>query len=115
MSDSGPRLICSDEATLAKTQPTKPCTDCPFARASLPGWLGGIPIQDWLAAVHSDSLMVCHVHPNVQCAGAAIYRRNVCKLLQDPSLLVLPADRQLVFATPMEFTKHHSNPGVPDA
>ena len=42
------------------------------------------------------------------CAGASIYRRNVCKRLDDPAALKLPADKKLVFASPPEFIGHHS-------
>ena len=42
-----------------------------------------------------------------QCAGAAIYRANVCKSPRDGSLLKLPADRETVFADKSEFWEHH--------
>jgi hypothetical protein len=103
-----PRLLSSDEATTASRQPTKPCTDCPFARTALNGWLGGIELPEWVAAVLSDERMDCHVHPNVQCAGATILRGNICKLPRDPTVLRLPADRTLVFSTPAEFERHHA-------
>lgn len=107
------QLIDSSQATPASTQPTKPCTDCPFARAALPGWLGGMGVDEWIAAAHSDSPMRCHVHPNVQCAGAAIYRGNVGKIPRDGSLLCLKSDRKLVFSNPKEFEAHHSSSRKP--
>ena len=103
------KLISSDEAVGAKVQHRDPCSDCPLRRDSLNGWLGdtGSP-EDWRAALHSDSRMDCHVLRGAQCAGAAIYRRNVCKSPRDKSILVLPSDRKTVFAGPHEFVKHHS-------
>jgi hypothetical protein len=101
------QLISSEQSTPADKQLTKPCSDCPFARAALNGWLGKPSITEWLKAVHGESRIECHVHPNIQCAGAAIYRSNVCKRPRDESLLILPADRKLVFSTPMEFQEHH--------
>jgi len=101
------RLIPSGTAPSAKVQITKPCSDCPMARTSLNGWLGGATAMEYRALAHSDSVVRCHVHGNVQCAGMAIYRKNVCKHV-DPPGLVLDRDIELVFATPMEFVAHHS-------
>lgn len=86
------RLVTIDEAVPATRQHTRPCSDCPWARASLNGWLGGATIEEWLADAHR---------------GVVIYRRNVCKKLIDKSILVLPTDKVAVFATPMEFAEHH--------
>lgn len=104
----GRRLIASDEAVPVYHQPTRPCSDCPWARAALPGWLGGASTDEWLQAAHGEARIACHALVGPQCAGAAIYRANVCKSVRDPSLLKLPTDRQAVFATPLEFAKHHA-------
>lgn len=101
------RLISSDEAVYANGQHERPCSDCPFSRASLPGWLGGGTVEDWVAAAHGEEQLDCHVLQGAQCAGAAIYRRNLGKLPRDPNALRLPADRDAVFASPREFTEHH--------
>jgi hypothetical protein len=100
------RLVSSDEAVQAKMQHTQPCGDCPMARASLPGWLGGATAEEYVRLAHSDHLVDCHALKSTQCAGMAIYRRNVCKRVDEPGLRLL-ADRELVFATPMEFVRHH--------
>lgn len=100
------QLVTSDEARPRKTQHTQPCADCPWGRASLPGWLGGADVQTWLQVAHSDTHVPCHTVGNQQCAGIAIYRRNVAKRV-DPPLLRLEKDVEKVFATPMEFQKHH--------
>lgn len=100
------KLISSDEAVQGKCQHTTPCSDCLFARDSLPGWLGGGDVDDWVRAAHSDMVLPCHVIDNMQCAGAAIYRRNVCKSPMPPNL-ILESDKNAVFASPMEFKAHH--------
>lgn len=100
------KLISSDEAKTAKKQHTTPCSDCPWSRESLQGWLGGMSAQDWVEYAHGAELVACHAVRNQQCAGIAIYRANVCKLPDAPSIK-LPANRQQVFSSPMEFCKHH--------
>lgn len=101
------QLISSDEAVQSEVQHTNPCSDCPWTRKSLPGWLGGVPAEDWIRVAHSDTHVECHTINNQQCAGLAIYRRNVCKVVAPP-LLTLPKDKEKCFSTPMEFTAHHS-------
>jgi len=100
-------LITSDEAVSATRQIRKPCSDCPLARSSLNGWLGGGDPDEWVRALHSDSRMDCHVLDGAQCAGAAIYRGNVGKMPRDKSVLVLPPDEKSVFASREEFLSHH--------
>ncbi len=100
------KLITSEEAVESSRQHTQPCSDCPFARTALNGWLGGTSIEEWLARAHSNTMINCHVVCNQQCAGVAIYRRNVLRL-PAPPLLVLSADKVKVFATPLEFIEHH--------
>lgn len=101
------QLVSSDEARPAKKQHGRPCDDCPFARHALSGWLGSLTKEEWLQVAHGEVQGECHVATGVQCAGMAIYRSNICKLPRDKSALVLPADRESCFATPMEFSRHH--------
>jgi hypothetical protein len=105
------KLISSDEAVFTKKQHVAPCSDCPWAKKALHGWIGGTTVEKWIQVAHSDEPSECHVHPNQQCAGLAIYRANVCKKPRDPEVLVLPADRKLVFSSPVEFAEHHSMEG----
>jgi hypothetical protein len=102
------KLISSDQATLAPKQITQPCSDCPWARDALAGWLGDNTAEEWIRMARGETRIPCHVHPNVQCAGASVYLANVAKLPRDPELLRLPADREAVFATPGEFIAHHA-------
>lgn len=105
-------LTLASDATPIARQHTKPCHDCPWRRECLPGWLGGATPDEWLACVHGEARIDCHAHvmadgSGAQCAGVAIYRGNVCKSMRDKRIMVLPADRERVFATPMEFKAHH--------
>jgi hypothetical protein len=101
------RLVSGDEAEKMQTQHKKPCADCPFARTALPGWLGSMTVPEWLIAIHYDASIDCHCTTNMQCAGAAIFRANVCKIPHSTQLKLEP-DRQLVFARDQEFIDHHT-------
>ncbi len=104
------KCVSSAEAEPATRQHTKPCSDCPWARTALNGWLGGYTVEDWLAAARSDMMIDCHTVSTAQCAGAAIFRGNIGKLPRDRRVFRLPANRVLVFSSPAEFTEHHSKP-----
>lgn len=113
MAQRGRQLVTCREAQQAKGQHTKPCSDCPWARTALNGWLGSMTADEWVHVAHTDSLVECHTLLGAQCAGLAIYRRNVAKFVHPP-LLRLEANRELVFSSPMEFKDHHSKmPEIP--
>ena|ERR1700723_1629954 len=101
------KLTTIDEAKPTKRQHKIPCSDCPWRRSSIPGWLGGVGADDWITEVHSDEPILCHTMILHQCAGSAIYRRNVGKLSRDSEVICLEADREKVFSSPMEFKRHH--------
>lgn len=103
-------LTTEEEAVECSEQIKKPCHDCPWRRDSIKGWLGAGDPDDWIILVHSDEKIPCHALKGPQCAGAAIFRANMCKLPRDPEVLRLPADREAVFADNAEFTKHHMRP-----
>lgn len=104
-------LVTWAEAQPVDTQPTKACGDCPWRRDSLAGWLGEMSPEEWVKAALADGQIQCHalVGPDgpVHCAGAAIFRANLCKVPRDPDALRLPPDRKAVFAMPDEFRRHH--------
>ena len=106
-------LITSDEAVETRGQTKRPCSDCPWARASLPAWLGTATKEEWIQIAHGEYKVECHTRKDNQCAGLAIYRANVAKSVRDPSVLVLPPDEKAVFSTPMEFLDHHAKVGAP--
>lgn len=97
--------------------PTKqPCDECPWRRASTPGFVGPHSAHEWREAIHSDAPIACHKTITAegetttythQCAGAAIYRSNVHKLPRDPDVVTLPPDRERVFSRDSEFLEHH--------
>ena len=92
----------------ADVQHTKPCSDCPWRRDSIAGWLGSEQTaEDWVQTAHGETSIECHVHHTQQCAGSAIYRANVAKSPRYKEILALPKDTKRVFATPMEFLEHH--------
>lgn len=121
------QLLRSMDAKLFVKQHKAPCSDCPWTRKSLPGWLGPNSINTWIGAAHGEGFIACHtramteeaatatleantVHLQCkghwQCAGAAIYRANVCKTPRHPLVLQLPPDRVKVFSF-HEFERHH--------
>lgn len=103
------QLISSEEGNKVSKQHHKPCSDCPFSRDSLSGWLGGGSAKEFITIAHSDESYGCHVKIGAQCAGMGIYRANVGKCPRNVETLKLPQDKSRVFSTPMEFLEHHKN------
>lgn len=106
------QMITGDQAQVTKQQHTSPCSDCPFRRDSIPGWLGRMSVDEWVELAHGEGQADCHTKKQVNgdgwaCAGLAIYRANVAKAPRDPEIMRLPADREKVFSFG-EFRKHHS-------
>lgn len=111
MPTSKGKMITGNEAKVTKKQHTSPCSDCPWRRDSLPGWLGEMSADEWWALAHGEGQADCHTQVQANgegwaCAGLAIYRANVCKAPRDPNAFRLPADRVKVFGFG-EFKKHH--------
>jgi len=108
------RRFTSDEDRLPTAQQhTTPCAGCPWTRKAIAGYLGGYSPEEWIQMVHGEHHIDCHSTTNQQCAGAAIYRANVCKSVKDPEALRLPSNEVTVFSTPMEFLSYH-NKGTGD-
>lgn len=99
----------------------KPCSDCPWRRNAVKGWLGPMTPEEWIQAAHSDVPIACHQtikeaneegvgnweHPALrQCRGAASFRSHICKLPRDPGIETGPADPN-VFSTNQEFLDYH--------
>ena len=97
---------------------TQTCSDFPWRRNSLTGWLGPLTAAEWTELACSDEAIACHQtikesgswEGAAQCRGAAIFRANIFKSPRDPSVAVGPRDTARVFATPPEFTEHHKSP-----
>jgi hypothetical protein len=103
------QLISGDQARVCKRQHTKPCSDGPWSRKALPGWLAAETPFWWLVAAHGDGKMECHTKRTEtgshECAGASIFRSNVVK--DHAGNLKLPKDKETVFANDQEFAEHH--------
>lgn len=105
------------------SQHTTPCSQCPWRRASAPGYLGASTPEQFLAQAESETRMPCHctvdyeradwqeqVQTKPRCAGHAAYLRNRCKQPRDQGLadFVRQVDRNPdVFTRPEEFLRHH--------
>ena len=106
------KLVAGEDAEEVPSQPMKACSDCPWAREALPKWLGNMSADEWIQAAHGEATVECHALKGPEgpwaCAGLAIYRANVAKRPRDPKALILPADRETVFANPLQFKEHHT-------
>jgi hypothetical protein len=109
------QFLSADDAEEYAVQHKAPCSDCPWSRKALPGWTGLLTTEEWLRVAHGEAVVECHTRrqegeaDHWECAGAAIYRANVCKTPRSQYILRLPADRTKVFATPKEFKDHHGS------
>lgn len=109
----------------------RPCSECPFRRASAPGWMGPWSPKELLASI-AYYPFACHktipegageVDPNEAplrelqlCAGAAIFLNNQLKLSRSPVAAahqtalkgVDEAVKRGVFGNAAEFLDHHT-------
>jgi hypothetical protein len=116
----------------------KPCNDCPFRRASTPGWTGGAPPEWFVDSALADfaqyhfgdgpQVAPCHqtvdyTDPNWEqkhlpdaaaCVGSLIFCKNNAKSPRDPerSLMVseVKRDTEEIFTTAQEMIDHHRRP-----
>lgn len=101
------KLIARDQAKRSDKQHREPCSDCPFRRDALAGWLGGNTPEEFVQMAHTDAPYPCHTVIGPHCAGLATYRANICKSPRDPKAFTLPQNKITVFAWPTEFIAHH--------
>lgn len=59
--------------------------------------------EEYRRIAHSETPVACHVHCNQQCAGMAIYRKNVVQRAD----FTLPADTENVFGFKHTFMEYH--------
>lgn len=109
---------------------SKPCRDCPYRRASTPGWTGDAEPGWFVQAALSDEPDPPPCHETVDytdpdwrsklddvgaCAGALIFARNCSKAPRDPQRArvndQVQADHDTVFSTPQQFADHHEQAG----
>lgn len=106
---AGGKLITKDRAKPSSRQHKTPCSDCPFRRDSLRGWLGGSSAREFVRMANSDAAYSCHTVVGPQCAGLAIFRANICKSPRDPKVLTTRQNKVAVFAWHDEFLAHHES------
>lgn len=94
-----------------------PCVECPFLRSSVPGHIGPYAAHDWPEMCHAEGPIACHMTiehegqpwPELkQCAGAAIFRANICKTPRNPKVAKGERDTIRVFGWDDEFIAHHA-------
>lgn len=95
----------------------RPCAECPFRRVAANGWLGGHPVDYFVAGALSDYGFACHRslgneleepegRAHRQCTGAAVFAANHCKSPRFGHRL--PADDVNFFKSAEEFRRHHA-------
>ena len=95
---------------------SRTCGECPWRKDSAPGWLGPHSAEEWNALAHSDAPIACHASLKTneswegaqQCAGAASYRRHICKSPRDARIATGPEDRENIFGYG-EFVPYHTS------
>jgi hypothetical protein len=104
----------------------KPCSDCPFRRKAMPGWLGASSPEGFIDCMERDEPLPCHqtidydnnphwlvewMHQKTgnMCAGALIFMAN--KIQQHP-FQKMAKDHENVFSNTIEFVRYHREAGV---
>lgn len=104
----------------------KPCSDCPFRRKAMPGWLGASSPEGFIDCMERDEPLPCHqtidydnnphwlvewMHQKTgnMCAGALIFMAN--KVQQHP-FQRMSKDHENVFSNTIEFVRYHREAGV---
>lgn len=108
----------------------KPCSECPFTKTSLPGWLSDYTVQDFLNFVQFDVPFPCHmVTPPAGvkasecgdliqkgelqlCRGYAEMMKKSCKMPRPiwMNQLLQTLEIHDGAMNTQEFIQHHSNP-----
>lgn len=101
-------------------QHNTPCSECPWKRESLRGWLGASNPLEFLELSESGQRMPCHLHVDYQnnphwqeqlhevpeCAGRAVHFANRAK--RGFEVMRAQPDHEKVFTTAQEFIDHHT-------
>ena len=101
-------------------RPVKPCDECPYRIASVPGWLGGNDLRVYSLAITNDIEVPCHktmkLPPDEQhyCSGLAITRVNSCKQARQ-NLTIIKSEKAATdsvwsrecFSFRHQFENHH--------
>jgi hypothetical protein len=112
-------------------EPTlKPCSDCPFRRKSMPGWLGAGSPESFIDCMQRDEPLPCHQTIDYDndprwlekwtsqsgtgkmCAGALVFMANKCQRPHTLGFPTMPRDMENVFSNSVEFVRHHREGAV---
>lgn len=101
------------ESSITIRQHKTPCTDCPWRRNAVKGWLGALTPSEWIEKAQSEQIIKCHTRKDKyndqwQCAGSSIFRANICKSVKNPLCIHLEQDTIKVFSWWNEFIKYHT-------
>lgn len=100
-------------------QHDKPCAGCPFARATPSGKLGGSAPEVYIGQIVAGFWLPCHSDKNYagklsrpnqvsQCAGSAIFRKNIGLDFMMPDHILILRENNRVFKTLYHFYAHHT-------
>ena len=109
--------------------PTKqPCSDCPFRRAAMPGWLGAGSPESFIDCMNRDEPLPCHQtidyddpdwlekwsaqESGSMCACALIFMANKMQRPRTRGFPTLPPDKTAVFSNTVEFVRYHREAGT---
>lgn len=106
----------------------KPCSDCPFRRKAMPGWLGAGSPESFIDCMQRDEPLPCHQtidydnpHWLVEwmhqkngnaCAGSLIFMANKLQRPHTPGFPTMEPDHETVFSNTVEFVRYHREAGV---
>lgn len=85
---------------------TRPCSDCPFRKDSLKGWLG----EERMKGILKQGCFVCHKKKDMQCAGHMLIKGQENDFVQLAGRLKIELElsgRELVFDSQSECIEHH--------
>lgn len=93
-----------------------PCSECPWRKKALAGWLGPNTAKEWIRIAHGEGAIACHKTVRKsgdwegasQCAGAAAFRANVGKRPRNPNIASGPP-RDDVFDDNHDFVDYHTD------
>ncbi|GAA5141227.1 DUF6283 family protein [Thalassotalea piscium] len=85
----------------------RPCSDCPFRKDSLKGWLG----EQRMTEILDHRAFVCHKKTDKQCAGHMLingHNNDFVRLANNLGIELELSGKELVFETKKECISHHS-------
>ena len=126
--DTPPKHIARVIVTRYREPTKQPCSDCPFRRNAVAGWLGEAAPESFIVEISMERPLPCHQTIDYEdkdwlskwnageigstCAGALIMSANMCKLPRDRAFPRMEKDKTAVFPTHQAFLDHHNNAPV---